>query len=88
MVVDLVRTGGRQDFTCSKCEEVINKGEPHYRESGGKNSKRYHKACLPDDAKKSPKHEEAIKTNPEPQTSNPETGLARDAKGRFTNENR
>ena len=85
MVFDLVKNGGRQDFICSKCGETINKGDPHYRESGGKDSKRYHKACLPKDARKSPKHEaEASKINPEPKTLEPETGPARDANGRFT----
>ena len=55
MVFDLVKKGGRQDFICSGCEKTIPKGEPHYRESGGKDSKRYHKSCLPKDAKKSDK---------------------------------
>jgi len=85
MVVDLVKKGGRQDFVCSKCGEVINKREPHYRQSGGKDSKRYHKTCLPDDVKKSPKclQAEAGKTNPEPQAQEPEIKPARDAKGRY-----
>ena len=51
--------GGRQDYPCGGCEEVIAKGTPHVRMGNSPNFKRYHEGCVP--AKKSPKEPSAEK---------------------------
>ena len=41
-----VKKGGRVEYTCAGCQEVIKAKEPHLR-GGGKPFKRYHKGCEP-----------------------------------------
>ena len=41
-----VKKGGRTDYICTGCGEIINKKEPHLR-AGGKPFKRYHRQCAP-----------------------------------------
>ena len=40
----LVKKGGRQDFTCAGCGQVIEAKVPHLR-AGGPPYKRYHQGC-------------------------------------------
>ncbi len=41
----LVKKGGRVDYVCDGCGEIIEKGTPHNRAGNSPNFKRYHEAC-------------------------------------------
>ena len=40
-----VARGGRQDYLCEGCKEIIEKGTPHVRKGNSPNFKRYHEKC-------------------------------------------
>ena len=70
-----VKRGGRQDYLCDGCKELIAKGTPHARKGNSPNFKRYHEGCAsnPDPVTEAPADTETS-TNP---------GPIRDAQGRF-----
>ena len=42
-----VKKGGKQDYTCAKCNGVIKKGEPHMRQGSKSPYIRTHMTCMP-----------------------------------------
>lgn len=75
MILDLVKRGGRTEFTCAKCNKNIEKGSQHYRESiGGKQARRYHLKCKPAEATVSKKNQpvEAAAESENTETENKE----------------
>lgn len=41
-----VKNGGRQDYVCAGCGDIIEKGTTHTRTGNAPNFKRYHDACV------------------------------------------
>ena len=41
-----VKRGGREDYLCTGCGEIIEKGKPHVRKGNSPNFKRYHEGCV------------------------------------------
>jgi hypothetical protein len=57
MLLDLVKRGGKQEYTCDGCGKPIAKGEQYYRQQVKGGSKRYHLDCVPEKGKISTKNQ-------------------------------
>ena len=65
-----VKRGGREDYLCAGCGEIIEKGKPHVRKGNSPNFKRFHEGCV--DKKPATAEAPAPETRPaEPAKGNP-----------------